>query len=126
MPIDLSVWEQKVFDFGVDIPLPPMPEPPAEWGLPGVGLDLKATCPGAPFCGNPDADKNCSKGVKKPLTIPEYIPAIPFPPEINIPPMKFRVVFPPTSIIPTPPKGSGGVPGKGGGCPNYPDKEAHG
>jgi len=121
MAIELSVWEQKVFEFGIELPLPPMPEPPTEWGLPGMGLDLKATCPGAPFCGNPDAATKCSKGLKKPLKIPAYAFVLPFPPEIKVPPMMWRVVFPPTVIIPTPPKGK-----KGGGCPNYPDKEPHG
>ena len=120
MAIELSLWEQKVFEFGFEFPLP-MPEPPTEWGVPGIGLDLVATCPGAPFCGNPDAKKNCSKGLKKPLKIPAYVYALPFPPVVKMPPMKFRVVFPPTVIIPTPPKGKGG-----GGCPNYPDKEPHG
>jgi hypothetical protein len=111
MPTEISVWEQKVYEFGITLPLPPMPEPSADWGVPGLGLDLKATCPGAPFCGNPDADKNCSIGLKKPLKIPGFSFALPFPPEISVPAISFRIAFPPAVIIP-------------GQCPNYPEQTA--
>jgi len=109
---ELKVWEQKVYEFGITLPLPPMPEPPADFGIPGLGLDLKATCPGAPYCGNPDADKKCSIPLKLPMKTPTYSYALPFPPKISVPPLKFRITFPPPVILPMQ-------------CPNYPDQKAH-
>lgn len=108
--VELELWEQTVYEFGITLPIPEMPKPSADWG--GVGLNLKLTCPGAPFCGNPDADTNCSISLLQPLEIPGLSISLPIP-EIYLPPMKLRVVVPPKVIIPI-------------SCPNYPEEEAQG
>jgi len=104
-----SIWEQKVFEFGVTLPIPEVPKPSADWG--SMGIALKFVFPGAIYCGNPDAEENCSLEVIKPLTIPGFSVALPFPPEIKLPPLKFRIVFPPKVVL-------------AGFCPNYPEQEA--
>ena len=104
-----SLWEQKVFEFGITLPVPEMPKPSAGWG--DLGIHLKFTCPGAIYCGNPDAAKNCSIELLKPLTVPGFSIALPFPPTITLPPLKFRVVFPPKVVL-------------AANCPNYPEEEA--
>ena len=109
---ELELWEQTVIEVGIELPIPEMPKPSVDWGGGGLGLDLTLTCPGAPFCGNPDVDKNCSISVKSPLKIPGFAVSLPIP-EIKLPPMKIRVVVPPKVIIPI-------------NCPNYPNEEAAG
>lgn len=108
--VQLELWEQQVYEFGITLPLPEMPKPSADWGP--VGLNLKLTCPGAAFCGNPDAEANCSIGLKQPLKIPGFAISLPIP-EISLPPMKLRVVVPPKVIVPI-------------SCPAYPEEEAQG
>lgn len=108
--IDLGeLWEQKVFEFGIDLPIPEMPKPTADWG--DMGIHLQFTCPGSAYCGNPEADPKCTRGMKKPLKIPGFSMALPFPPDIKVPPLKFRVVFPPKVVL-------------AAYCPNYPEQEA--
>ena len=108
--IQLQLWEQQVYEFGITLPLPEMPKPTADWG--GLGLNLKLTCPGAALCGNPDADTNCSIEIIQPLKIPGFLIALPIP-ELKLPPMKVRVVVPPKVILPVE-------------CPAYPKEEAQG
>jgi len=107
--MELKLWEQQVFEFGIDLPFPPLPKPSVSWAPPGFeGISL--TCPGSIFCGNPDASTNCTVSQKFPYKIPSFSFTLPFPPNITIPPLKIRVVFPPSVIIPL-------------SCPRYPKKE---
>ena len=106
--VELEVWEQKVYEFGVELPLPEMPKPTADWGP--IGLAFNAVCPGAPYCGNPDAETNCGAEVSIPFKIPGFSFVLPFPPTISLPPMKVRIAFPPKVILPI-------------NCPNYPEQE---
>jgi len=104
-----ELWEQKVFEFGITLPIPEFPKPKADWG--SLGISLKFTCPGSTYCGNPQASKNCSIEVIKPLSIPGFSIALPFPPDIKVPPLKFRIVFPPKVVL-------------AAFCPNYPEEKA--
>ena len=105
--IDLELWEQETFTFGITLPeqipeLPPLPEVP----ILGISLDFRATCPGHVLCGNPDAATNCSIGKKFAFSFSPDI-SLPFPPDIALPPMSVTFTFPPKIIIPV-------------SCPNYP------
>jgi len=102
--IQLELWEQQTFTFGITLPipeLPPLPEIPTQ----GITLDLTAICPGHIVCGNPDAAKNCSIGKKFSFSFSLSID-LPFPPDISLPPMSVTFTFPPKIIIPV-------------SCPNY-------
>ena len=105
---ELQLWEQKVFEFGIELPIPEMEIPPIDWG--GAGLNWKVTCPGATYCGNPSAEENCTLEIIKPFKVPSFSVEIPFPPEISIPPLKVRFAFPPKAVMPI-------------YCPNYPESE---
>jgi hypothetical protein len=96
--IDLQLWESKVYEFGITLPIPELPKPTASWGP--IGLAFKLTCPGQIVCGNPDADKNCSWKYELPFKIPGFSVTLPFPPAIKIPPLKIRIVIPPKVILP--------------------------
>jgi hypothetical protein len=98
-PIELELWEQQVYEFGITLPVPPLPKPPdIGWG--GVGLNLALTCPGqgAGYCERPEA---CTTKSILPLsvTVPGFSVSLPIP-SINIPPISVRVVIPPKIIIP--------------------------
>jgi len=98
MQIELSLWEQKVIEFGIPLPdfIPKMPKPTASWGP--LGLDLKLTCPGPSiqFCENPQP---CFNSPKLPLKIPGFSFSLPIP-EINLPPLSVRITVPPKIIVP--------------------------
>ncbi len=107
--IELKLWESKVYEFGITLPIPELPRPTVEWGP--IGLNFKLICPGSAYCGNPDPDAKCSKILKLPFKIPGFSVSLPFPPKISIPPLKIRIVVPPRVILPI-------------HCPMYPEKEA--
>jgi hypothetical protein len=108
--MELKLWEQQVFTFGIEIPFPPLPKASISWGAPGIDT-INLVCPGSVFCGNPDASKNCGIKFKFPFKLPGFALALPFPPNISIPPLSIKVVFPPSVIIPI-------------ACPRYPNKTA--
>ena len=106
--LELQLWEQMVFEFGVELPIPEMPKPSAELSG-GVGFEFKLQCPGAPYCLNPNVEENCTIRKKYYLAIPGISITLPFPPEIAVPPLKVKVILPPSVVLPL-------------SCPNY-DKD---
>lgn len=104
--INLSLWTQKIFEFGITLPIPELPKPSLSFG--GISLALKLTCPGAPFCGNPNAPKNCSWTVVSQFKIPGFTLVLPFPPKISLPKLKVKIAIPPKWMIPL-------------SCPKFPD-----
>ena len=104
--VQISVWEQEVYTFGIELPIPELPDLPEVPAL-GIELNLKATCPGSIVCGNPDAATNCSIGKKFVFSLPIDVPPIPIPPIPALPPLSITFTFPPKIIIPI-------------NCPNYP------
>jgi len=107
--ISITPWEQQTYTIGIELPIPPLPELPEV--TMAVKLDLIATCPGAVYCGNPDALKNCSIGRVVGFDLSDIIPIVPFPPDIPVPKLSVSFVFPPQILIPI-------------NCPNYPEKKS--
>ena len=105
----VETWETKAYEYGITMPIPEMAEPSADWG--DTGVKLSAKCPGAQYCGNPNADANCTIVANKTFKVPTFTVQSPFPPMIEAPPLKAKFMFPPRAILP-------------GYCPNYPKKEA--
>ena len=105
--IQLVLWEQKIFEFGLEIQSPfALPLPSIEWG--GAKFPLVAQCPGAAFCGNPKPSVHCAVSKVINIPIPKFgitLPTL----TIAIPSFKFKFVFPPKVIIPI-------------NCPNYPGR----
>jgi hypothetical protein len=110
MPVNLVLWNQKIFEFGLEITGAfAIAAPPLEWG--SYSVNLKATCPGAAFCGNPDADENCSIFKKAQVSLPGFSISLPSL-AMKIPSFVIKFAFPPSVIIPL-------------SCPNYPDATEH-
>lgn len=109
--LEISLWEQKVYEFGIEVP-PFLLAPPSIDLSTSFVFDLSAMCPGAPYCGNPDAPKNCTIGKKIVQKLP--LPPIPLPNFLfTMPPMMVRFTFPPKLLIPI-------------FCPRYPNAESAG
>ena len=106
---EIEKWEATVYESGISMPVSEMAEPPADWA--DSGVKLKATCPGASYCGNPNAAANCTVETNRSFKVPTFAIQSPFPPTVEAPPLQARFMFPPRVIIP-------------GDCPNYPNYQA--
>ena len=103
--INLTLWNQKVFEFGVEVGgIFELSPPPIGWGA--FEFPLGFTCPGAAFCGNPDP---CAVIKKIQIPVPGLSITLPSL-SMAIPSFKIKFAFPPSVIIPI-------------ACPEYPDKE---
>ena len=106
---EIEEWEAKAYDYGVQLPIPAMSEPSANWG--DTGIKLSAKCPAAEYCGNPNVDANCTVVTNRTFKTPTFTAQSPFPATTEAPPLQSNFMFPPRVIIPK-------------HCPNYPKKEA--